>query len=67
MKTEKNQYGLIRSVYVERKTTVGYHQYVLLDVKAQIVTNLIVHLAKVSEVIFNFEYCCTPYIYMHAE
>ena len=48
MKTEKSQYGLIKSVCVGREKTVAFHLCVLLDVEENNVTNLIVGLAKVE-------------------
>ncbi len=47
MKTEKSQYGSIKSVYVGREKTVGCHPCVSLDVEGHNVTSLTVALAKV--------------------
>ena len=53
VKTEKNRYGLIKSVYAERNTTVGCHQCVSLDVEDPNATNLTADLVKVQ---FNLKF-----------
>ncbi len=61
VKTEKSQYGSIRSVYVRRKKTVGCHPCVSLDVEGHNVTSLIVALAKVFLIRFFDTYLQRKY------